>query len=357
MNKFLHWFLGVPNKYSKGPKKSISVLIPAYNESATIASTIKSIQHQTKVPEEIVVVDDCSKDNTGEIARNLGAKVIRLEKNSGTKAQAQNAGLYSIATDIVITIDADTILDKYAIENVIKPLSDSNIASVCGLVIPQRIQTIFEKSRFIEYLYGITLNKKAQQNTGAILVSSGCFSAFRTKELQSNGGFKNRTCAEDMDYTWARLIEGKRIVCQQNAVCYPLDPPNWRIYQNQVDRWYSAFFENISIYRKEIFHNLKLAGFVSWYLIEGLLAPLGWIGLVVMALQGTHIATVFLLVNLLLIVAVSVYAGIKVHKGWLTLTSIPCYLIMSFVNIYLFYKSFIKEWILNKKVVVWEKGH
>jgi glycosyltransferase involved in cell wall biosynthesis len=54
------------------PQVPVTVIVPAYNEAGTILETIHSLQEQTVTPYEIIVVDDCSSDATGEIARARG---------------------------------------------------------------------------------------------------------------------------------------------------------------------------------------------------------------------------------------------------------------------------------------------
>ncbi|MEA1963691.1 MAG: glycosyltransferase family 2 protein [Candidatus Aerophobetes bacterium] len=356
-NKLFRWFLGLPHLYQKEVKaRSITVLIPAYNEEQTIANTIVNLKNQTRSPDEIIVVDDCSKDKTGQIARSLGVKLIRLEKNSGSKSQAQNAALSHITTDITITVDADTILHPQAIENIIKPLTEPQVSSVCGLVIPQRIKTFWEKARFIEYLYGISIMKGAQSNTGAILVSSGCFSAFKTEELQKMG-FKKRTMAEDMDLTWDFLIQGRKIAFANGAICYPLDPPTYKVYKNQVDRWYRSFFQNVAVHRKNIFKCKRLTFFAGWYLLEGLLSPLMWVVFPLFVLGEIKITSYLILINLLLVIITSLYYGIQLNKKLLVLKSLPCYFFISLVNMFLFWRAFIREWILRDRLKEWSKGH
>ena len=87
----------------------IAVVIPAYNEAATVADTIRSIQSQSLQPAEIIVVDDCSSDGTGKVARDCGATVLRTPANTGSKAGAQNHALHRVNTPWVMTIDADTV--------------------------------------------------------------------------------------------------------------------------------------------------------------------------------------------------------------------------------------------------------
>src|SRR5574342_3041 len=92
------------NKTNSG----LTVIIPAYNEAESIADTIRSLLEQTQIADEIIVVDDCSSDRTGDIARNLGVTVICPPKNTGSKAGAQNFVLPMIKTEFVMALDADT---------------------------------------------------------------------------------------------------------------------------------------------------------------------------------------------------------------------------------------------------------
>src|SRR4051812_17566197 len=95
----------------------LTVIIPAYNEEDFIGDTVESVKVQTLMPKRVIVVDDCSEDRTGEIAKYLGADVVRPMQNTGTKAGAQNTGLQYVKTKYVMVLDADTILAPDAIEH------------------------------------------------------------------------------------------------------------------------------------------------------------------------------------------------------------------------------------------------
>lgn len=368
MNEALRMLLGLKHEYPKTSEsdnhKTIAVLVPAYNEESVIANTILSLKKQTRVPDEIIVVDDCSQDKTGAIAKSLGARVIRTKQNTGTKSQAQNAALPYIKSDYTVTIDGDTISHRKAIEHIVKPLTDPNVASACGVIVPQRIKTFWEKARFIEYAYGISLMKKAQDNLGAILVSSGCMSAFRTKELQQHG-FNPRTLAEDMDLTWQFLISGRRVAFVKEAICYPMDPPNFRIYWRQLDRWYRAFFQNIVVHRKDLKKCKRLLFFVIWYLGENLLVPAFWILFPFLLFRsaspiGSSIISVIIGIIIMhwsVVIGMSFWYTRGMKKKLLVIRSLPCYFLASFVNSAIFLQAFFKEWILHHKLDKWEKGH
>lgn len=357
------WWLGMKPKFLTEKVEmdyGISVIIPAYNEEASIRETIRSIQGQSVKIDEIIVVDDCSQDRTGEIAAAMGATVIRTEVNQGTKAMAQEYVLKKgcIKTDLFVTIDGDTILDKWAIERTLPYFQDPKTASVCGFVIPARIESIWERGRFIEYIFGISLFKAAQNNVGAVMVSSGCFSVFRTSLVEQMGGFKARSMAEDMDLTWEFAINGYHVYCDQESYCYPYDPPTMKIFVAQIDRWYRSFFQNISIHRKGLLKNKKLALFVYGYLLESLTSPFIILAFMLFITQNILLAFVLsMLVDLLLVSVFTLGRGISLGMFTKVITSIPSYFLIRPVNYYVFWRSLWKEWIVREPLAVWNKGH
>ncbi|NJE25308.1 glycosyltransferase family 2 protein [Thermococcus sp. MV5] len=108
--------------------KTISVIIPAYNEAKRIGSVL------SKIPDfidEIIVVDDGSKDNTSEVAENWGAKVIRLKQNQG-KGAAMKAGINEASGDIIVFMDADGQHNPKEIEKLIIPIINDEADFVIG---------------------------------------------------------------------------------------------------------------------------------------------------------------------------------------------------------------------------------
>ena len=79
---------------------SVSVVIPAFNRAATIEQAVASAREQTRAPREIIVVNDASSDETAEVARRAGARVVRLEKNQGCSS-ARNAGIRAAEGDAI----------------------------------------------------------------------------------------------------------------------------------------------------------------------------------------------------------------------------------------------------------------
>jgi len=96
---------------------SVAVVIPAYNAAAYLQVTLDSCKQQTLVPEQIIVVDDGSSDDTFAIAERNGALCLRQDR--GGPGAARNSGLMLAKTEYVAFLDAD---DWYAIDKLERSL-------------------------------------------------------------------------------------------------------------------------------------------------------------------------------------------------------------------------------------------
>lgn len=163
----------------------LTVIIPAYNEVENVGDTVRSLLAQTCPPKEVIVVDDGSTDGTGEVARAAGATVLCPPKNTGSKAGAQNYALTQVETEFCMAVDADTILASDGLEKLLAAFDDPKIVAACGYVVPRHVRTLWERGRYIEYLFAFTFYKPVQDYYGAPLISSGCFSAYRTDILKA----------------------------------------------------------------------------------------------------------------------------------------------------------------------------
>jgi biofilm PGA synthesis N-glycosyltransferase PgaC len=260
---------------------------------------------------------------------------------------------------VVITIDADTVLAPDAIEKIIPPLMDEKVASVCGFVIPQKITTFWEKARFIEYLWGISIIKETQNLLGTPLVSSGCFSAYKIGALKRYGCFKNRTMVEDMDLTWEHLEDGYNVALISDAICYPLEPANYRTYHNQVLRWLRGFFQVLRVHKFKILKRPTLTFFVLWSLTEGFAYPLFLVVTIFLVIYYDLFLyfALFMTLGYLVPIIFAVLEARKKHEIKLAIQSIPAFILINPINTYLFIKSAWLELVLRKPLSVWEKGH
>lgn len=134
----------------------LSIVVPAYNEEQTLASVVERLL-LVEYLREIVVVDDCSKDNTFAIAQQLASKydqvrVIRHERNGG-KTEALKTGFAATTGDIVIVQDADLEYDPAEIKDVIQPIVDGFADVVYGS------RFLVRKAARVLYFYHYLANK------------------------------------------------------------------------------------------------------------------------------------------------------------------------------------------------------
>lgn len=98
-------------------RKSLSIVIPAYNEEHQLAACLDAIVVQTAKPDEVIVVDNNSTDKTAEVARKYSFVTLLEEKKQGI-VFARNTGFDTARGDIIGRIDADTILPPYWVERI-----------------------------------------------------------------------------------------------------------------------------------------------------------------------------------------------------------------------------------------------
>jgi len=113
----------------------LSVVIPVYNEAATIAEIIDRVQ-EVAIDKELIVVDDCSTDGTRDKLRELEAAHANLraffhERNRG-KGRALRTGFEKASGDYVIVQDADLEYDPHDYHKLINPLDDGRADAVYG---------------------------------------------------------------------------------------------------------------------------------------------------------------------------------------------------------------------------------
>lgn len=229
-------------------RSSIAVMVPAYNEGKDLRATLEGLLRQSRPAGQILVIDDCSTDDTPLIARefaNRGVEVYRPERNTGSKAKAQNWGLQFVTCDLVLPVDGDTVLADDYLERILPAFDDSDVVIAAGCVLTQRTDSIWEKGRMMEYLFGFHWYRIVQNMANSPTVCSGCCTVFDTATLRDFGGFPERTMVEDIDYTWSQQIAGKRAVYVGNAVAYAAEPNSHKYLCEQLKRWKSGWFQNV----------------------------------------------------------------------------------------------------------------
>lgn len=337
----------------------LTVLVPAYNEGTSIADTILSLLTQSVAPEEIIVIDDCSTDDTAEVAERLGVTVLRPPRNTGSKAGAQNFALSHVRTPLVMALDADTTLAADAIERLLPAFDDSQVVAACGSVIPRRVRSVWERGRYVEYLFAFTFYKRVQEAYGAPLIASGCFSMYRTEALLEVGGWPARTLAEDMDLTWSFYERGERVRFIPEAVSYPLEPHNYHFLGKQLRRWSHGFVQNVRLHRRGVLAVPFLRQAVAVAFWDAIVAATVY--LFVLPVLAIALGNPWLLLGYVIdvpAVAVPVLIG-AAERGEVrrALLSLPAFFVIRTVNAAHFLRAAWLELVLRRSFTTYEKGH
>lgn len=332
-------------------KFKISVLIPCYNEELTIEKCILSCLNQTRPPDEIVVVDDSSKDNTPEILKKFNGlvKVVRTEKNTGNKSFAQEYGLKFITGDIFVTTDGDTVLQKDFIEIIEKDMQDLSVSALAGYVKSLKYNWI-TSCRALDYAIGQNIDKLAQGYINFIFVIPGAAGVFRTDVFREKIKFEHDTLTEDLDFTYRLHKLGEKIIYNRRAVCYTQDPSTLRAYINQMRRWFGGGWQNLLKHFVSA-DKPEMALELSLIYIEGLFFSFLFF---LLPLINLRLSLELLLMYFFLLLALAIFGSIKEKRADL-LFYLPAYIFLKYVNAWVFIEQFFKEIILKKKNLVWFK--
>lgn len=133
----------------------ISVIIPAYNEEKYIRTCLESLQKQEVPADEIIVVDNNSKDNTASVASSYGVRVITETKQGITPAR--NAGFNAASGDVLARCDADTIVPSDWIKKIKNHFEQENIGGLTGGVLYYDLDVIKHNS-FFATLYSLLIS-------------------------------------------------------------------------------------------------------------------------------------------------------------------------------------------------------
>lgn len=331
---------------------TITILIPCHNEERSIRATIDSCLNQSRTPEEIIVINDGSTDRTAEILEQFGEKikVISIPTATGNKSHAQEYGLRFVTTEIFIATDGDTVLDRHFVEYVLENFKNPEIHAVGGYVKSMRFNWI-TACRAFEYTIGQNLYKLGQSYIGFMMVIPGAAGAFRTNSFKTHISFDHDTLTEDLDFTYRFHKYGLRIGYDRRMVAFTQDPMTLHSYVNQMRRWYGGGWQNLMKHRFLVTRRFNMALEVSLMYGEGIIFSLL---LFLLPMVNIRFFARFILSYFMLATVLSIYAGIK-ERRWDIVFIPPTYLLLMFVNSYIFLEQLIREVIFRKKNLYWFK--
>lgn len=341
------------------PAASVTIIIPAFNEAATLGETLASLAALRAQPAEIIVVDDGSTDGTGDIARRAGVTVVRPERNTGSKAGAQTFALDRVRTPFCLVLDADTVLAPDALEQLCGAFDDPGVGAASTTVLPRGTESIWERGRYVEYLFAFTFYKPVQDTWGGSMISSGCCSMYRTEAVRGAGGWSSRTMAEDMDLTWTLYQQGWKVRFVAAALCQPREPHTWTFLARQLRRWSHGFIQNVRLHWRGLLPVPYLRSAVAVAAWDATLAS--FVYLLVLPLLALGLRNPWFLLGYVIdipAILVPVVVGAASRGEILkAVTCIPAFFALRTVNAAFFLRALVDEVILRRPLLVYEKGH
>ena len=230
---------------------TVTVITPMFNEGEGIRRTIRSIlaQNYPKSKLSIIVVDDCSTDDSykhaaDETRTSPRAVVIRNKVNLG-KRFSINRAVRQSASEIIVSVDSDVILDPDAVRNLVRRFTSPKIAAVGGRVDILNRENWLTRMQAVEYYFGYQFLKGLERAFRAVMCLSGCLTAYRRSVLLELEPLLERRnilgvaikYGEDRFLTRQIIKAGWQTTMTLDAVCRTTAPSSLQSYFAQQLRW------------------------------------------------------------------------------------------------------------------------
>jgi len=238
----------------------ISIIIPAFNEEKNIKACLESIENSDYPKEKIetIVVDDGSKDNTIDIVKTF-KNIILLKQNHQGKSEALNLGTLESNHDFVLTIDADTTIEKSCIKNMVKPLINKKVGATTGISTVKNKKTIIGSFQNIEYHYNNLIRNSFSKLFNNGIWFFGALACYRKTTLKEIGMFKKDTLTEDMDIALEIRKANYTTINVHNAMGHTQAPSTLKELYHQRSRWWIGVLQSLIKNRKLFSHKASPA--------------------------------------------------------------------------------------------------
>lgn len=323
----------------------ISVIAPAYNESKTIIDNVRTLLSLYYNNFEIIIVNDGSTDDTFSKIREayelvrvnyyfdyrIPCERIRgvyrsknpsfnrltvIDKNNGGKADSLNAGINICRSQLLVAIDADSIIEADSILKLVKPFLEEKDKKVIGTGGVIRIVNSCEvdkgfirkihlpvkflpRLQVLEYTRAFLLGRMAWSHLDGLMLISGAMGMFDRETVIRSGGYSTKTVGEDMEL----VLRMRRYMADNDVpyeVTYIPDPLCWtevpadlRSMKRQRTRWTRGLIESLWTHRKMLmgkkYGRLGFLGYPYWLFFEWaapLIAFLGMVYTVTLVIAG-----------------------------------------------------------------------
>lgn len=220
----------------------VSVLIPAHNEELSIEESVRSIFANCYENLEVIVINDASTDRTQEILEKLlpefpALRILHLHKNMG-KAHGLNLAFGISHGEIIMTLDADSMLDEHAIEWAVWHFNKfPRVGAVTGNPRVRNRTTLLAKLQTAEYSSVIGLIKRSQRLFGKVMTVSGVVAAWRRTAIIHAKLWDTKAITDDIEMTWRLETKFWDVRYETNMLCWMLVPETIKGLWKQRKRW------------------------------------------------------------------------------------------------------------------------
>jgi biofilm PGA synthesis N-glycosyltransferase PgaC len=237
----------------------VTILIPAYNEAAVIATCIGSALASDYPRLEVLVLDDGSTDDTEAVALaaaegDARCRVHRDPVNRG-KAEQLNAGFREARHELVAVTDADTHVHPEALKLLVARMERSPlVAAVAGAPHVTNRGRLIQALQVLEAVSIIGLIRRTQSLTGRVGVVAGVLGLFHRERVLAVGGYESRMATEDIDLTWKLLIAGWHTAYEPRALVGMQVPSTLPALWAQRKRWARGQGEVLNVHLGQVMH-------------------------------------------------------------------------------------------------------
>jgi cellulose synthase/poly-beta-1,6-N-acetylglucosamine synthase-like glycosyltransferase len=257
----------------------VSVIIPAWNEEVGLVSTVRTLLASTYRNLEIVVVNDGSTDDSDRIMRDFVAayetetagqrnapRMVYHYKDNGGKGSALNTGIALSSGGIILTIDADCIVEPQTVGNFVRHFADPRVSAAVGNVKIGNTRTLLGVIQRLEFLFSFYF-KKADSLMNAIYIIGGAAGAFRREVFDMVGMYSTTNITEDIELSVRIQDAGLKIVYASDAIVHTEGAVTLDGLKKQRLRWKRGRFQTFADYKHLFFslrrrHNKLLTYFV-----------------------------------------------------------------------------------------------
>ncbi|MGQ7294812.1 glycosyltransferase family 2 protein [Quadrisphaera sp. KR29] len=289
-------FRGVEDASASPMAQSVSVVVPAFDEEASVVVSVSAMLALRHPRHEVVVVDDGSTDATFallreefdlvEVPRRLPGEVpvrgavrsvhvprggrtplVVVRKDNGGRADAVNAGIDAARHELVCITDADSVLDPDALLTVSRPFADDpeRVVATGGAVRAVNGSTLVggrvadvrmprgwtARFQVVEYLRAFCVGRAGWSRLASLILVSGAFGMYRRDVLVELGGLDPTCIGEDLELT-LRLHRHMREAGREHRVVFVPEPASWTevpatraVLARQRRRWQRGLAESL----------------------------------------------------------------------------------------------------------------